>query len=207
MSPSAFLRALLALAILTVANPIRAQTPEVGAQVFLNEPGPITATLLAAPTSPNYLWGSLIRYGTASAPDGSLAGLFTGASAVGSTAVTQPIPSLALSTPLFIGTGFTPLGPFAVTSFVSTGVTANSNLPLGPVLQTAGVVFGPNNTAQIGFAPPNSSTPASLSGYPIILGLTNVGSGRIGTVPEPSAWMLILVGLLATGLIWRRHMR
>lgn len=229
MNPLTLMRVVLVPAMLGLVASARAQTAEIGAEVYLAQPGPITATMLAVPSTSDYGWSSALFYfapvvGVGNEYATSLStGNGTGIppAVVGSTRVTEAIP--AQSSPLFIGTFFQTPQTFppgvqgdAIGTYVSTGLTAASNRPGGAINAAAAVIFGPNNTAQIGFAPPPpgsgfpgpaSPKPASFTDYPVILGLTNVWDGHIAAIPEPSTWMLVLAGLLAGGVMWRRRMR
>ena len=207
MNPLSLLRTAAVLAALTVVNPAGAQTLQIGAQVFLFQPGTITATLIGTPpaTSPNFsFWDTALFY----SPQ-SIAGLFSDHlnDTVGLRTVT---PSIPLQTaPLFVSTFFgdPPTGQGEITgSYVSTGFTADSNKPGGSILPNAAVIFGPDHTAQIGFEAPLSPMPASFNDFDVRISLTNVWSGGITPVPEPSTWVLMLIGLLAT-LMWRRRLR
>jgi hypothetical protein len=210
MNSLSLLRIAAVLAILALANPARAQTFEIGAQVFLFQPGSITATLIAAPTMtlPDF-WDAALFYTPQSA-----AGLFSSTlnNVGGSTVVT---PTIALqAAPLFISTffGTAPAGSGqgdATGTFVSTGFTDASNQPTGlhPIVANAAVVFGADHTAQIGFELPASPLPTNFSDFDLRISLTNVSSAGISPIPEPSTLTLSLVGLLAAGLIWRRRLR
>lgn len=207
MNRSSLLRTAAVLATLVLVTPARAQTFEIGAQVFLSQPGSITATLLAAPTMtlPSF-FDTAIFYTPQSAT-----GLFSSNlnSTVGSTVTTPTIS--AQTTPLFISTffGTVPQSPGqgdATGTFISTGFTDASNKPGGSILANAAVIFGANNTAQIGFEAPTSPIPTNFNDFDVRISLTNVWSGGITPVPEPSTWMLMLIGLLAT-LMWRRRLR
>ena len=209
MNSSSLLRATAVLATLALVNPARAQTLEIGAQEFLFEPGSISATLLAAPTMtmPNF-WDTAIFYQTESA-----VGLFQSTlnNVVGSTVTT---PTMQVQTaPLFISTffGTAPTGEGqgdAIGTFTSTGFTDASNKPGGlPPIANAVVIFGADHTAQVGFAPSTSPLPTDFNDFPLRISLTNVSSADVlSPVPEPSTWILMLIGLLAT-LMWRRRVR
>ena len=208
--------AALALATLVLVSPVRAES--IGAPVYLYEPGPITGTLVAAPTMtlPDF-WDSAIFYsnpGTGGPGSESAVALFssTGSSIVGSTMITPSIPTQDNS--LFISTFFgtmpqTPPGTQgdATGTFISTGFTSANNRPGGSIIPSASVIFNGNHTALIGFAPPGSPVPDLFTDYPLRILLSNVWDGHAAPVPEPSTWMLFLTGLLAVGLSLRRGRR
>ena len=212
MNSLPMLRTAALLAMLALVSPARAQTFEIGAQVFQFQPGTINATLLAAPTTtlPSF-WDTALFYNVQSATS-----LFSSTlnNVVGSTIVT---PSIPLQTaPLFISTFFGVAVPTggggqgdAIGTFISTGFTDASNRPggLSPIIANAAVVFGADHTAQIGFADPSSPTPTNFSDFPLRIALTNVSGAGISPVPEPSTFMLTLIGLLAAGMMLRRRLR
>jgi hypothetical protein len=185
-------RLLLFASLLIAAALARAQEPIVGAQVFLFSPGPVSSTLLAAPSSPNYLWDSSIWYwGNPRDPfSNSITGLSTQGNAIGQTVTSSArIPSQD-GLPLVFVTSFTnlsdiPPGPgqpgdiphtFSTTGFVQ-GNNAPSASALNTVEMNAAVLFGAGNTAQIGFAPAGMSI-GSFEDYPIRIRVTNViGAG------------------------------
>ena len=217
MSPFAgFRNAVLALAMLALVSPVRAEI--IGAPVYLYQPGPITGTLVAAPALalPDF-WDSAIFYsdpGTGGPGSESAVALFNSinSSIVGSTVVTPSIPaqdqSLLIST--FFGTmPDTPPGTQgdATGTFVSTGFTSANSQPGGSIVANASVIFNGDHTALIGFAPPGSPAPELFTDYPVRILLTNVWDGDASPVPEPSTWMLFLTGLLAGGLVLRRRVR
>ena len=210
MKSMSLLRTAALLATLALVTPARAQTLEIGAQVFLFQPGTISATLIAAPTVtlPNF-WDTALFYNPQSG-----AGLFSSTlnNVVGSTMVTPAIP--LQTAPLFISAffGTLPAGGGqgdSTGTFVSTGFTDASNHLAGGVhdiVANAAVVFGADHTAQIGFAPPTSPLPTNFDDFPLRIALTNVSGVGISPIPEPSASMLMLVGLLGAGLMLRRRL-
>src|SRR5262245_23332592 len=96
MSSVAVLRVLLLLLLFAVLsfvniNPARGQTPEVGAQVFLAQPGlPISTTLLAAPSTSDF-WFTQIWFPVPVATGGATQP-FSSNSTIGSTVVSPPVP-------------------------------------------------------------------------------------------------------------------
>ena len=173
---------LLLLALCAAAATARAQTAEVGANVYLFQPGPIHATLLAAPGAPSYTvpgvtwWEIGIKYNIESTPRSSY-GLFQiGLLAVfGETSATTPVIPNQGPAPLVFRMTYVP--PESTSSAEDIVVSTGSNPGEGAraVYETAAVLFGPDNTAEIGFAPVGM-TIGSFSDYPFRIGLTNVSS-------------------------------
>jgi len=186
----------LIFAFLLIATGLaRAQEPTVGAQVFLFSPGPVTSTLLAAPSSPDYVWGTSIWYWIqpGNPTQNAITGLSTQGDAIGSTTTASASIPSQNGLPLVFVASFTNLsdiptgggqpGDIPIT-FITTGVVPGSNAPssnggLNTVASTAAVVFGANHTAQIGFAPVGTSI-GSFVDYPIRIGVTNVIGGGGG---------------------------
>jgi hypothetical protein len=176
--------------LLVAATIARAQTPIVGAPVYLFQPGPISSTLLAAPASPDYQWGIAAWY------------LDRGTSATALSQQGNSVPSVFTSAanipdqgglPLVFALAYVMLSDLPPPSntqpttdipvhFVTTGFVPGNNVPPGGV-PTAAVMFAENNHALIGFAPTGSSV-SSFSDYPIRIDVSNVrslfGGGSIG---------------------------
>lgn len=189
-------RSLLLLALILFCAFARAQSPIVGAPVLLFSPGPVTATLLAAPSSPDYVWGTQIYWGTPLAPASmGTSGLNTFRDPIGSTATSSPIPAQAGNgLPIvfmlaYVNQSDIPPGGGQPQSdipnyFVTTGFLPQNNLPAGPkavISPSAAVVFGPpgSGTAEIGFAPIGMQV-GDFADYPIRIAVTNVGAGGLG---------------------------
>jgi hypothetical protein len=198
------------LALLAAAASANAQT--VGAPVYLAQPGTVSSTLLAAPSNPSYVWSTSIWYwGGSTLRDSSVTALSLASSGIGSTVTSAAsIPSQSTSLVFTLGyvmksdlptDGSQPAG--IPNYFVTTGFGAANNVPAG-AQPTAAVLFGPNNTAQIGFAP-IGTTVASFADFPIRIGVTNVFGGGAGTAPEPETWVLTLAGLVGALLLRRRR--
>lgn len=202
-------------ALLVAASAAHAQT--IGAPVYLAQPGTVSSTLLAAPSSPSYVWSTSIWYwGGATLRDSSVTALSLNTSAMGSTVTSAAsIPSQG-SLPLVFTLGYvmksdlptdgSQPGTNIPNYFVNTGFGPANNVPPG-AQPSASVLFGPNNTAQIGFAPIGTAV-ASFADYPIRIAVTNVfgaGGGGAGAVPEPQTWLLALAGLLGSVLLRRRR--
>lgn len=219
-------------AMLIAGTTVRAQDALIGAPVYLYQPGFISSTLLAAPTSPDYRWGtSVIYWGRVVDGQASGVGLTNDTHAVGSifTGVSN-IPDQG-GLPLVVKFSYTwladipaPTGsqPGDVQNYaVTTGLMPGNYQPFSllkdgdgfvqvPASQTAAVVFGPDNTADIGFAPIGTSVD-SFADYPVRIRLSNVFSGSsgapgggVGQVPEPGTLALTLAGLVGAGLLRRR---
>jgi MYXO-CTERM domain-containing protein len=204
---------LLCIAALLVApNSVGAQT--IGAPVYLSQPGTVSSTLLAAPVSPSYLWSTSIWYwGGTTLSDSSVTALSLNTSAVGSTVTSAAsIPSQG-SLPLVFTLGYVMKSDLPTDGsqpanipnyFVTTGFGSANNVPTG-AQPSASVLFGANNTAQIGFAPIGTAV-ASFADYPIRIAVTNVfgSGGGAGSLPEPQTWIFTLAGLVAACLLRRR---
>jgi hypothetical protein len=174
-------RLLLLLALLIAATLARAQSPIVGGQVFLNQPGSITATLLASPTS--FDWKTGVLYTSVLGVPSGFNFFNAGTTAMGITTSTTPVMPSQGGTPLiFLMAYVPPVLPSGNDphNYVTTGFAAGDPRFATPnAYQTAGVLFGPNNTAQIGFAPVGTSARSFLD-YPIRFGVTNVSSRPFG---------------------------
>jgi hypothetical protein len=200
--------------LLTAAASANAQT--IGAPVYLSQPGTVSSTLLAAPTNPSYVWGTSIWYwGGSTLADSSVTALSLASSAIGSTVTSAASIPSQNGAPLVFTMGYVmksdlPTNGSQPTTdipnyFVTTGFGSTNNVPAG-AQPTAAVLFGPDNTAQIGFAP-IGTTVASFADFPIRIAVTNVfgsSGGGVGNVPEPQTWVLTLAGLLGAGLLRRR---
>ena len=188
-------RRLLFLALVVFSALARAQAPTVGAQVFLASPGPVSSTLLAAPSQTDFLWGTAVFFynnGTAGS------GLSQMGDSIGSTRTISSIPNqngLPLTFDFDyvfrsdIPPGNQQPGDNIPHYFVTTGTVPGSNGPttsdqFNTVSATAAVVFGANNTAQIGFSPVGTSAGPDITDYPFRIGVTNVfnGEGSVGGI-------------------------
>lgn len=191
-------RLLLFASLLIAAALARAQEPIVGAQVFLFSPGPVSSTLLAAPSSPSYFWGTSIWYwGNPGDPSSnSITGLSGQNDAIGQTVTSAASIPNQNGLPLVFVASFTKFSDIPPgtgpnpgqgqpgdipQTFSTTGFVPGNNAPqasaLNMVEMNAAVLFGAGNTAQIGFAPAGMSI-GSFADYPIRIGVTNViGAG------------------------------
>jgi len=204
-------RWILVLAMPIAATSVRAQ--EVGAPVYLYQPGPVTSTLLAAPSSPAYTWGTSIWYwGNSTPTSNSVTALSMDTHAVGTTVTSAASIPSQNGSPLVFTMGYVMKSDLPANGsqpgtdipnyFVTTGFQTGNNVASG-AQASAAVLFGPNNTAQIGFAPIGTLI-SRFADYPIRIGVTNVFNASTGRVPEPETWVLTLAGLLGAMLLRRR---
>jgi len=201
-------RSLVVLSLLFCATSVDAQ---IGAPVYLSQPGPISSTLLAAPTSPDYRWSTAVWYwGSPDPTSNSATSLSVDTHLVGSTVTSAASIPVQYELPLVFAMSYVMKADLATTGsqptnvpnyFVTTGFQTGNNVPVGAQASGA-VLFGPNNTAQIGFAPIGMSV-NSFADYPIRIGVTNVFRG-FASVPEPETWIVTMMGLLAAMLLRRR---
>jgi hypothetical protein len=206
----------MALVFPLLIAPIPMHAQDIGASVYLSQPGPVSSTLLAAPTSPSYTWGTSIWYwGSSSPTSNSVTSLSVDTGTIGSTVTSAAsIPSQG-SLPLVFTMSYVMKSDLPTDGsqpgnipnyFVTTGYQSGNNVPAGAE-PSAAVLFGPDNTAQIGFAPIGTLV-SSFADYPIRIAVTNVFNGLgggVGKVPEPETWVLTLSGLLAAVLLRRRR--
>lgn len=202
-----------------------------GGTLFTAAPGPLSFTLVGvSPTS--FRWRLNMGYSTGPGPaDMGVIGGFSYGGALGLAWC-----SGGTCSPYSIGTTFNSVLPAGTNlilvsnssaslptklDLLHTGITEFKHLtqPDQPnafpinVLPYAAVFYGPDDTAQVGFALTGDGPfPSSFDAYPIRLSLSNVsrtfGGGapgdNVGQVPEPEMWLLTLAGLLGAGFLRRR---
>lgn len=138
-------------------------------ELFLAQPGPITATLLATPApDPNSSFRTFI-------PGGSNLGSFTSNDMVGKSVTTTPIPSQPAGAPIIVFTDVQS-GRTAFGARITTGWPSSINYTccdIEPKVR-AQVSFGANNTAIVTFGGPSRFLPDSWANNPVRIQLTNV---------------------------------
>ena len=142
--------------------------------VFLAQPGPVTATLLATPAR-DWSWGHFNTYYMSQGAGGDLG--FTSDDRVGKSVTTVSIPGQPPGVPLIFSTLVTsPLT--AMGSLVSTGWVYENGFSCcdGIVRVPAKVSFGANNTAIVTFDSLGGTLPDNWSTTPLRIQLTNVTS-------------------------------
>jgi hypothetical protein len=176
-------RFMLLIALLVAPAMARAQSFITGAEVFAFRPNiHISSTLRAAPSSPSYNWSTAVWFWDRGE---SLEGLHNSAFPSGAVGAStgRAFPSQnglpLVFTTAFVNHSDIPPGPGqhegVPVFFSTTGFRVGNNVPPGG-MPTAGVVFGPNNTAQIGFAPAGASISSFLD-FPIRIRVTGVFNG------------------------------
>jgi hypothetical protein len=124
--------------------------------VFLAQPGPITATLLATPVHDSS-WAPFSTYYSFAAQNPWLGDLFTSADSVGKTMTTVSIPAQPPGVPIVFYTHFNnnrgAFGTAVMTGFVYENGKDGHGCCDGPARVAAEVSFGANNTAIVSFLP------------------------------------------------------
>lgn len=140
--------------------------------LFLAQPGPITATLLATPApDPDSTFRTYI-------PGGSNVGDFTSNDRAGKTITTAPIPRQPPGVPLIALTEVQSLRGGAEGTDVMTGWPNSMGFTCcdGRPKARAQIEFGANNTAIVTFGGPSRFLPDSWTATPLRIQLTNVAA-------------------------------
>lgn len=143
--------------------------------VFLAQPGPITATLLARPTyDSNWPPHFSTSYSFTQNPRPVLGTLgITSDDSVGKSVTTVSIPGQPAGVPIVFSAHFSNnrgvFGTTVMTGFVHENSVFGAGCCDGPVRVPAQVSFGPNNTAIVSFLSDSGATPLQIQ-------LTNVTS-------------------------------